>query len=118
MRLNFNTMLNKFLNVVLVVLMCLLILNQCYVIELPNYLNKIFALVSVAIIFFTSITEISTQGFTFSKVLSILTLATIVSCGTLIIMNKGVSTEITYLIYCCVLLSLTQGLFQLIYSKA
>ena len=104
----------KFLNILLVILICFLFLNQYYVVKFSDDLRNVFAFLTISIIFLISVKEIVLTSSGFTKFLSILILFCTIVGGIFTIISK----EINFLIYICILSSLFQGLFQLIYSKA
>ena len=109
-----NKVLSKILSVILVMLICFLILNEYYVIKFSDDLRNVFAFLAIVTIFLTSIAEIISKGFTFSKFLSFVILFSLIVGGTFAIINR----QMNLLIYICILSSLIQGLVQLISSKA
>ena len=107
-----NKFFNKFLNILLIMLICFLALNQYYIVKFSDDLRNVFAFLTISIIFLTSVKEIVSKKNGFTKFMSIVILFTTIVGGVLSIITK----EINFLIYICILASLFQGFFQLIYN--
>lgn len=109
-----NKFFNRFLSLLLIVLITLLLLNQLYVVDFSIDTKNVFIFLTLAIILLTSFKEILIGKSGFLKFLSIVTLICTIIGGVFSVISK----QINLLIYICILFSLFQGFFDLIQNKA
>lgn len=105
---------NRFLTILLIILISLLVLNQYYIIEFSESLRNVFIFLTLVIILLTSVKEIISGKSGFSKFLSIVILFCTTIGGVFAVLNH----QINAFIYICLLFSILQCLIELVGSKA
>ena len=103
---------NKFINVMLILLLLILILNRYYVIEFNVTLRNIFIYLSLIIILLTSIKE-ALEGAGFNKFLGITIILCTIVGGILTVING----KLNLFVFLCLLFSLIHSFLELVYSK-
>ena len=99
---------NKFINVMLILLLLILILNRYYVIEFNVTLRNIFIYLSLIIILLTSIKE-ALEGSGFNKFLGITIILCAIVGGILTVMNG----KLNLFVFLCLLFSLVHSFLEL-----
>lgn len=105
---------NRFLTILLIILICLLVLNRYYIIEFSENLKNVFIFLTLVIILLTSVKEIITGKSGFTKFLSIV----ILLCTTIGGIFAVMSHQLNAFIYICLLFSLLQCFMELVNTKA
>lgn len=106
--------LNRFLTILLIILICLLVLNKYYIIEFSESLKNVFMFLTLVIILLTSVKEITIGKSGLSKFLSVI----ILLCTTIGGIFAVISHQLNAFIYICLLFSVLQCLIELVGSKA
>ncbi|MCE9654580.1 hypothetical protein [Clostridium celatum] len=109
-----NKFINRFLNIVLIMLITFLVLNQFYIIQFSDSIRDVFIFLTLTLILLTSSKELLTGSSRISKALSILILACAIIGGIYTVADK----QLNILIYFCLFFSLLQGFLDLVHSNA
>ena len=105
-----NKFIDSFLNIFLIILICLLVLNQFYVVEFSDNLKNVFIFLTLIIILLTSVKELLTTKSGFTKFSSIVILISTITGGIFAVINK----QLNIFIYICLFFSLLQCFMELI----
>lgn len=109
-----NKFINKFFNIMLILLITFLVLNQYYVIQFSNNLRNVFIFLTLILTLLTSIREVTLGKSGFSKFIGIVILFCIIIGGLFAVVNS----KLNIFIYICLLFTLFQCFIELIYNKA
>lgn len=106
--------LNRLLNISLIIIILFLILNEYYVIEFSSKLKDVFIFLSLILILITAIREILTSSSKLSKFVNGVILLSTVIGG----VGSIATGQLNLFIYICIMFSLIYCFIDLVYKKA
>lgn len=106
--------LNRLLNISLIIIILFLILNEYYVIEFSSKLKDVFIFLSLILILITAIREILTSSSKLSKFVNGVILISTVIGG----VGAIATGQLNLFIYICIMFSLIYCFIDLVYKKA
>lgn len=107
-----ESFINKFINLLLILLLSILVLNRYYVIDFDITLRNVFIYLALIIILLTALKEILI-GAGFNKVVGILIIVCAIVGGVVTV----VTNQINIFIYACLIISLIHSIMELVYNK-
>ncbi|GAB6169249.1 hypothetical protein JCM1393_17090 [Clostridium carnis] len=110
----FILIINKIINILLILFISFLILNEYYVIQFSDTLKNVFVFLTLILVLLSSTKEIITSSSGLSKFINCIILFCTIVGGVFSIVNK----QLNIFIYICLLFSVTYGFVDLVYKKA